>query len=95
MITKLLAGTPTRIIDLARQNDAFSETVGNEFDAELRREFIVWATEKANAIAADPKMKVELAAELDSEKEWLQDFRNKVIYGEGDDDEPAEEEQAD
>ena len=98
VITNLLAGTPTRIIDLARQNDSFSETVGNEFDAELRREFIVWATEKANEITADPKMKAELAAELDSEREGSQDMRaylhgltDKMPYGLGDGDEQGDE----
>ena len=90
VITNLLAGTPTRIIDLARQSDAFCETAANEYDPALRREFIVWATEKANEIAADPTMKAELSAELDSTKEWLQEFRNKVILGEGDGDDEGE-----
>ena len=86
VIKKLLAGTPTTAITVARSNNQFSDEVVG-YDAELRREFIVWVTEMANRIAADEVMSAQLAHELDYNKEVGAGLHSDTL---GKDDEAAD-----
>ena len=93
VIKNLLAGTPTSAVTLARQRNLFTEVVVG-YDPELRREFIVWATEMANDIAASEINTALLGDELDYDREDVKDYiRNNVTLGKDDratDDEAAD-----
>ncbi len=84
VIKKLLAGTPTSAITFARQRNLFTEVVVG-YNAELRREFIVWATEMADQIAASQIRSGMLEDELDYDIEDVKEIiRNNVTLGKDD-----------
>ena len=89
VIKNLLAGIPTTAITFARGRNLFTEVVVG-YTAELRREFIVWATEMANQIAACGIRSGMLEDELDYDIEDVKNIiRDNVTLGK--DDRPTDE----